>query len=341
MSKSFEEFEDKLRIEKTGLVRVNRYSRYCDFIFYPSSLDPQLILAMRVLKPEKPSYILAGTHGWHMSIPEFVEYAEPQSEYLQIQVDMRGRAFSDGTPDCNGLELFDIIDAIEYVKEHYKEYIIDPDIVFFQAGSGGCGNAFTIAGNFHDYFSHILTMTAMSDYALWYRNDAVGEFRDELDVWIGDISNQMAYDSRSGITFVENLCAPMALIHGDGDIRVPEYHTAIYIDRAKTFGKHEMLTYLKLPGIGGADHFTNITPEGMAAVREFCDSERKKHMSPVRIPRRGSMVIGGYLVTKDFSVMLNSKNKVARIDYDLDEAKFKITGVDEGEYVIRFPRSPK
>ena len=341
MSKSFEEFEDKLRIEKTGLVRVNRYSRYCDFIFYPSSLDPQLILAMRVLKPEKPSYILAGTHGWHMSIPEFVEYAEPQSEYLQIQVDMRGRAFSDGTPDCNGLELFDIIDAIEYVKEHYKEYIIDPDIVFFQAGSGGGGNAFTIAGNFHDYFSHIVTMTAMSDYALWYRNDAVGEFRDELDVWIGDISNQMAYDSRSGITFVENLCAPMALIHGDGDIRVPEYHTAIYIDRAKTFGKHEMLTYLKLPGIGGADHFTNITPEGMAAVREFCDSERKKHMSPVRIPRRGSMVIGGYLVTKDFSVMLNSKNKVARIDYDLDEAKFKITGVDEGEYVIRFPRSPK
>ena len=341
MSKSFEEFEDKLRIEKTGLVRVNRYSRYCDFIFYPSSLDPQLILAMRVLKPEKPSYILAGTHGWHMSIPEFVEYAEPQSEYLQIQVDMRGRAFSDGTPDCSGLELFDIIDAIEYVKEHYREYIIDPEIVFFQAGSGGGGNAFAIAGKFPDYFSHIVTMTAMSDYALWYRNDAVGEFRDELDVWIGDISNQMAYDSRSGITFVENLCAPMALIHGDGDIRVPEYHTAIYIDRAKTFGKHEMLTYLKLPGIGGADHFTNITQEGMAAVREFCDSERKKHMSPVRIPRRGSMVIGGYLVTKDFSVMLNSKNKVARIDYDLDEAKFRITGVDEGEYVIRFPRSPK
>ena len=99
MSKSFEEFEDKLRIEKTDLVRENRYSRYCDFIFYPSSLDPQLILAMRVLKPEKPSYILAGTHGWHMSIPEFEEYTEPQSDYLQIQVYMRGRAFSDGMPD--------------------------------------------------------------------------------------------------------------------------------------------------------------------------------------------------------------------------------------------------
>lgn len=337
MSKSFEEFEDKLRIEKTDLVRENRYSRYCDFIFYPSSLDPQLILAMRVLKPEKPSYILAGTHGWHMSIPEFEEYTEPQSDYLQIQVDMRGRAFSDGMPDCNGFELFDIIDAIEYVKKHYEEYIIDPDIVFFQAGSGGGGNSFAIAGKFPDYFSHIVTMTAMSDYALWYRNDAVGEFRDELDVWIGDISNQMAYDSRSGLTVVENLCAPMALVHGDGDIRVPEYHTAIYIDRANTFGKKELLTYLKLHGVGGADHFTNITDEGMADVRKFCDSERKKHMTPVQIPRKGSMVIGGYLVTKEFSVMLNSIDKVARIDYDLDEGTYKISGVAEGEYVINFP----
>jgi len=341
VSKSFEEFEDKKRIDKTNLIRVNQYSKFCDFIFYPSSIDPQLTLAMRVLKPAKPSYILAGTHGWHMSIPEFEEYAEPQSEYLQIQVDMRGRAFSDGTPDCNGLELFDVVDAIEYVKERYRDLIIDPEVVFFQAGSGGGGNAFAIAGKFPDYFAHIVTMTAMSDYALWYRNDAVGEFRDELDVWIGDISNQMAYDSRSGLTLVENLCTPMALVHGDGDIRVPEYHTAIYIDRAKALGKRELLTYLKLPGVGGADHFSNITPVVMDSVKRFCNSERKKHMVPVRIPRRGSMLVGGYLVTKDFSVILNNIDKVARIDYDLIEGKFEITGVDEGEYVIRFPSSPK
>lgn len=339
MSKSFEEYEDKVRLDKTGMVRVNQYSRYCDFIFYPSSLDPSLLLGMRILKPEKPSYILAGTHGWHMSIPEFEEYDEPQSEYLQIQVDMRGRAFSDGEPDCSGYELFDVIDAIEYVKEHYKEYIIDPDVIYFEAGSGGGGNAFAIAGKFPDYFAHVVTMTAMSDYALWYRNDAVGEFRDELDVWIGDISNQMAYDSRSGITVVENLCAPMAIIHGDGDIRVPEYHSAIYIDRANVFGKRELLTYMKLHGVGGVDHFTNITPEGMKAVHRFCDAERKKHMSPIRIPRKGSMVIGGYLVTKEFSVMLNDKNKVARIDYDLDAKQFNIIGADEGEYVIRVPQS--
>ena len=38
----------------------------------------------------------------------------------------------------------------------------------------------------------------------------------------------------------------MALVHGDGDIRVPEYHTAIYIDRAKVFGKQELLACFSL-----------------------------------------------------------------------------------------------
>ncbi|MBQ7933280.1 MAG: alpha/beta fold hydrolase, partial [Lachnospiraceae bacterium] len=195
MSNHFEEFEDRIRLGKVEGKKANQYSRYCDFVYYNSSVNPELTLAMRVLKPEKPSYILAGTHGWHQSIPKFEELTAPASEYLQIQVDMRGRAFSDGKQDCNGLELMDVIDAIEYVKEHYSEYILDKEVVYFQAGSGGGGNAFAIAGKFPDYFAHVVSTCGMSDYALWHQNDRVGEFRDELDVWIGDISNPMAYAS--------------------------------------------------------------------------------------------------------------------------------------------------
>ena len=110
------QYEDSVRKAKQKLI-CERFSRYCDFIYYTSSLDNSLRLAARILKPEKPSYILATTHGWHMSIPEFKEYNSAQSDYLRVEVDMRGRAFSDGQPDCNGYELFDIIDAIEYVKK--------------------------------------------------------------------------------------------------------------------------------------------------------------------------------------------------------------------------------
>ncbi len=334
MAGSFEEFEDKTRLAKVENTGVNRYSRYCDLVYYKSTLHPELTLAMRVLKPEKPSYILAGTHGWHMSMPDFEEFDAPQSQYLQLQVDMRGRAFSDGSPDCNGYELFDIIDAVEYAKKHYREYILDDAIIYFQAGSGGGGNAFAIAGKFPDYFAHVVTMTAMSDYALWYKNDARGEFRDELEVWIGSIDNAEAYASRSGLTVLPNLCSPMAIVHGDGDIRVPEYHSAIYVDRAKVYGKQELLTYLKMHGVGGADHFSNITPRQMQDMKDFCEAQRCAHCTPVRIPRKGRMVIAGYLVTKDFSVILKNIDRVAYIDYDLDNHQFDITGVDKDEYTL-------
>jgi len=335
MSNVYAEFEDKVRLEKVDDTRMNQYSRYCDFIYYPSSVNPELMLAMRVLKPEQPSYIVAGTHGWHMSIPKFEAYDCAQSSYLKVQVDMRGRAFSAGMQDCNGLELLDVIDAIEYVKAHYAQYILDPDVVYFEAGSGGGGNAFAIAGKFPDYFAHVTSLTGMSDYALWYRNDAVGEFRDELDVWIGDISNETAYAARSGIALIENLCAPMAIVHGDGDIRVPEYHSANYVARAQELGKGALVEYLKLIGIGGKDHFTNITDAQMAQVRQFCDRQRKQHTVPVEIPRTGRMVIGGYLFTKAFSVMLDSMDKLAYIDYDLDAQRFEISGVSEQEYTLQ------
>ena len=105
-------FEDAIREDKIlNSDRVNKSSPYADFIYYASSRNPELTLAMRVLKPQKPSYILARTHGWHMSIPPFEPRNEPDESisYLTIDVDMRGRAFSDGNADCNGWELYDIL----------------------------------------------------------------------------------------------------------------------------------------------------------------------------------------------------------------------------------------
>jgi len=332
--KDLEQFEDRIRLNKQFSGKENQYSKYCDFIYYSSSVTPELTLAMRVLKPEKPSYILAGTHGWHMSIPKFEEYTAPQSEYLQVQIDMRGRAFSDGKPDCNGLELIDIIDAIEYVKDHYSEYILDKEVIYFLGGSGGGGNALALAGKFPDYFTHLVCRCVPYDYALWHQNDSVGEFQDEMDIWIGDISSEMAYASRSGITFVENLCSPMVIVHGACDIRVPEYQSSNYVAKAKQYDKDHLIKYIMLPGIGGEDHFVNMSKEHMEAITSYYENDRLRHTTPVQIPRKGKMIIGGYLYTKHFSIMLNSVDKVAEIAYDLDSNSYHVTGVSEEEYVL-------
>ena len=329
-----EKYEDRIRKEKSSRKKQDRHSRYCDFIYYPSTRNPELTLAMRVLKPEKPSYIKAGTHGWHMTIGDFKEYPEAQSAYLQIDVDMRGRSFSDGKPDCNGWELYDVIDAIEFAKKQYADYILDPEVVFFEAGSGGGGNAYAIAGKFPDYFSHIVAQCGISDYAMWYENDLIGEFRDEMDIWIGDFQNKEAYASRSGLTTVENLTSPIAIVHGETDVRVPSLHARRFVARAKELGKGELVTYMELPGVGTRDHWGNITPEGMEKLLGFCESERQKHQTPVCIPRKGELVVCGYVFTKEFSLVLDSIDRVAKLVYDLDENLFRVEGMAEGDYIL-------
>lgn len=332
MAELYAEYEDRVRETKKGEEKKNQYSRYCDLIYYQSSINPELTLAMRISKPEKPSYILAGTHGWHMSIQRYEELEAPESEYLKVQVDMRGRAYSDGKPDCNGWELYDIIDAVEYVKEHYREYILDKDVVYFEAGSGGGGNAYTIAGKFPDYFAQVTALSGMSDYSLYYEDDKIGEFRDEMDVWIGDFQNKEAYKTRSGIALLDNLCVSLAIVHGEKDIRVPIYHARNYVAAAAKCGKDHLVSYLELAGVGGMDHYVNITENQTRQMLEFSESLRRKNRKPVQIPRNGRMKVGGFLFTKEFYVILNSIDKMAEVEYDMDKGMLSVTGVAEGEY---------
>lgn len=334
MSESLELFEDRVRKEKMEVKKENRYSKYCDFIYYKSSVTPELTLAMRVLKPEKPSYILATTHGWHMSISDFEAYDKPVSDFLLVEVDMRGRAFSDGTPDCNGWELYDIIDAVEYVKKNYKEYLVSTSVVYFEAGSGGGGNAYAIAGKFPDYFAAIVSMCGMSDYLLWHKNDNVGEFRDELDIWIGDAENSQAYNSRSGITMVENLCAPMAIIHGKNDIRVPVYHARNYVEKVKKCNKEGLIEYWEVPDVGGEDHWTHGTPEFFRKLDKYRRDFINSHRQLISIPPKGEMIVCGYLFTKEFSVVLDSIDSIATVKYDLMKDDISVIGVPKDTYRI-------
>lgn len=321
-------FEDQ-RVEKRKDEQgQNQYSPYCDFIYYTSSRDPELRLAMKVIKPARPGYILAMTHGWHMSAEPFAYMEKPREDqpFLIVQVDMRGRAFSTGQPDCNGYELWDVIDAVQYARHMYAEYILDPEIVYFEAGSGGGGNAYAITGKFPDFFTAVNALYGISDYALWYEKDTVGEFRDEMDVWIGcsPKENPMAYAARSGITTVENLMVPLYIAHGETDVRVPSEHAVRYLEKAQELGKGALVEYYELKGVGTRSHLGNITPNQRMELERRARANLTEHTTPPVLPRKGKLIVAGYLVTKEFSIVLDSVDKTAELEYDLETERFQL-----------------
>lgn len=342
---TLEKYEDRI-IEKRQShdERFNKYSPYCDFIYYPSSKEPGLRLAMRILKPTEPSPILVTTHGWHMSIPPFEHREEPYGggNYLVVEVDMRGRAFSDGRPDCNGWELLDVIDAVRFVQDHYQEYISNSQLVYFEGGSGGGGNAYAIIAKFPDFFAAATAMCGISDYALWYEQDEIGEFRDELDVWIGfpPKHNPEAYQSRSGLALAENLLTPLFIAHGDKDIRVPVEHARIYMKRIQELGLSRKVHYLELVGVGTREHWGNASSDQLVQMQEQSEVNRIRNAVPIEIPDKGLFIVAGYLVTKKFAVVLQDLNEVAVLQYDLNSKVFDVAGAKSG-YSIYHRDDPK
>ncbi len=314
-------FEDSQRLDRQDV--QEQFSPYCDLVRYKSSVTPGLELSMLVKKPAEKAYALFATHGWHQSMAPFEHMERPQEglNYLHVQVDMRGRAFSQGQPDCNALELMDVYDAVNEVRKRYADYLIDQDVVYFEAGSGGGGNAFALAGKLPDLFAAVTAIYGISDYADWYRRDDVGEFRDEMDVWIGfpPDENEEAYRARSGLHLAENLHSPMYIAHGETDERVPASHSRNYYQAALALGKGKLVKYYELKGVGDRSHTGNATEEQLLRLENESEENRRENRKPVSLPKSGELLVGGFLITKHFAVELSDMGKLARIKYDIEK----------------------
>jgi pimeloyl-ACP methyl ester carboxylesterase len=298
-------------------------SETIDFIRIKSTVTDSVQFAVAIFKPVKPSPVLLISHGWHGEI----SMPKPGSEsvfpgFLAIHVDMRGRKYSTGNPDCNGYELYDFYDTYKYAIKNYSQYISDPGQVYFYGESGGGGNGFAILGKFPDLFCSAMIYCGISDYNLWYKDDTIGEFRDEMLPWIKSSPDQNpeAYASRSGITTAFNLLTPAYIVHGETDIRVPSYHSRNFFNKARDMNKK--VEYLELKGVGTRDHYGNITEKQKLEVEQFKAKGLSKHPVPVLL-QKGKFIVAGYLVTKYFTVFLDSIDKVAEIEYNIKKKSVK------------------
>jgi len=91
-------------------------------------------------------------------------------------IGLRGRNSADGARDASGREIYDIIDAITYIRTNYAS-IVDSEKVCIVGYSGGGGNALAAACKFPDMFNVVVDFFGMSDYGRdgtngWYYNNS-------------------------------------------------------------------------------------------------------------------------------------------------------------------------
>lgn len=299
------------------------------YLEYPSTQDPALKLFAAFEPAREPRPMMVYMHGWHGQIKKsHSDNVNEQAEqgWFSIRPEMRGRGDSTGRPDCNGWELQDVVDAVEFARRTFVGRILHPELVYLRGGSGGGGNVFAQVGKFPDYFCRAHSSCGISDYEQWYREDTMGEFRDEMNPWIGcsPDENAEAYASRSGLATVQNLMIPLQVVHGETDIRVPSAHSRRFVQKAAALGKGNLVEYHELKGVGTRNHWGGITPE----QEKFIDDVSREFMArPTReafIPCRGSLAIAGYLKTRSFEVILDSIDRVGMVSYDLDASRFDI-----------------
>lgn len=297
---------------------------------YPSSVDPNLVLYADFQAPPEPRPILVTTHGWHGRVKtthaDNVSVRAAAADWFRIAVEMRGRGDSGGKPDANGWELQDVVDAVTFAKQRYADRIQDPDRIVLSGGSGGGANVFGLLGKFPDFFSRALSECGISDFARWYRNDAVGEFRDELDVWVGvsPDADPEAYASRSGLTTAGNLCTPLIVFHGDRDPRCPVEQSRLYVDAVRRAGKGDRIAYYELKGVGHPGHYGGATPDQLAFRRETGKAFLAVPSERPALPSKGRLTVGGFLKARPFELILDDANRVAEFHYDLDRETFAL-----------------
>jgi hypothetical protein len=289
-------------------------------------------------------------HGWHGSAKQagHADDIDPHqdSPWFLIEPDMRGRGDSSGHPDCNGWELQDVIDAVNFARREYADQVATPDSIYLTGGSGGGGNVLALIGKFPDFFCTAVCEAGISDYGLLYHGDQVGEFRDEMETqhWIGESPSTRPepYASRGGLTTVANLLTPLAMTHGELDPRCPVIQARQYVEQACRIGKGHLINYFELAGVAASGgHFGNISPSQILQRQALIHRHLAPPRPPVILPRRGRMAVAGYLKTQAFEILFDRIDRIGFVDYDLDHSRFAITAYTAISALLRIQQVDK
>jgi dipeptidyl aminopeptidase/acylaminoacyl peptidase len=194
---------------------------------------------------ERPSPLIVNPHGGPSArdTKSFDLYTQVllSQGFSVLQINYRGstgrgREFvRELHDDWGGAEQGDIMTGLEHVKETY-DWIDDDRIAVF-GGSYGGYSAYWQLVQYPDQYDAGVAWIGVTDLEDIFKN-TMPHYRTELmEKYLGTPrENPDIYEQRSPVTHIENIDAPMLLVHGVNDRRVPVSQARIFRDALKQAG---------------------------------------------------------------------------------------------------------
>jgi hypothetical protein len=268
--------------------------------------------------------ILVLMHGWSGTELSFEQSTYQRFAYygfFVLGVNMRK------PKDASGRELHDVIDAVQKVKADFNN-LIDPNRVCVSGYSGGGGNVLGLYVKFPDYFNLYISHFGMSDYGFtvdgWYQTNP--SYQAGIETAIGGTPSLKPneYRSRNSRQSILNfnLLAELIIYHDEDDPEVDILQSSKLND---LIGVNDKFIFNRSQTGDVLRWIHGYPRNGFDIIQAESDWKQKVFdSSPVNAPNTGTIVVSGFMVTKQFSIWLgdgtssnDGTNRSASIQYDL------------------------
>ncbi|MFH0938853.1 MAG: alpha/beta hydrolase [Planctomycetota bacterium] len=315
---------------------------------YASSVDQTTPLYVNIAfqadgRPKPLLVVMHGYNGNRASVNlDIKELAE--KNVVALAPDMRGSGDSAGKWDSGGLDTHDILDAVLAAVARYPREINarNLNIVGY---SGGGGNAIACAVRFPDLFQTCVSFFGISDYGAWYKSRGRIDCNERMEQALGGPPDKALdmYVARNANAAAGNVMAKLHFFWDEHETQCPPAMIEEFIANYKQAGLDRVAVHIsKRADKDRWTHSNRVSNRNLShADVLFLPDVLAGTISP-SLPKKGKLVVNGYLVTRHFAVFIESgqQGRVV-IEYDVSDAKPAIKVIENPrQYKVRIEKSP-
>jgi len=264
-----------------------------DFYFNSTSENGRIVIIPDSWSSTKDSYRASvGTHFLNLG-------------FVAVPLNTRGKGASEGERDAFGYECLDIYEAIQYMKmdSAYADYVND-SLFYIWGFSGAGGKAGVCSAKYPDLFASAFATGGVLNITKWYTTNPSYQVSIEDRVGATPSGDPEAYVTREASYLGENTQTPIRVTQYTGDSAVNYALARNYNESMVSYGK--VIDYIEVAG-------------GSHAILGLDESDDwfESHSVERFIPESGSLKIGGYVGTKNFSVAFDNVSRLGLVNYNI------------------------